>query len=219
MYNTTASAITTPTPKPTSIPSRTTPSHAANQTTFKKKINNYDSIKSMFYTRKVLVPTNIEWRRYSKMVPKWSHSSPFGVKHNLDSSHVERGNLSQDELYFDCGMWSVKHLLAAWYSDTQHHNGSHSANGCLDFQGKSIPSKIPNEVSISSGSHNAIAGGKWGGGALSWGCWPQIEVMTIMRGDNILQGLLTPSGPCVNSHCLKLTPNGPKWFRLGLAHC
>ena len=38
------------------------------------------------------------------MIPKWSHSSPFGLKHNLDSSHVERGNLSQDELYFDCGM-------------------------------------------------------------------------------------------------------------------
>ena len=128
LYNTTASATTTPTPKPTSIPSRTTPSHAANQTTFKKKTNNYDSIQSMLYTNQVLAPTNIEWRRYSKMVP---------------SGHVEPGNLSQDQLYFDCGMWSVKHLLTAWYSDTQHHNGSHSTNGCLDPQGKSLtPSKM-----------------------------------------------------------------------------
>lgn len=30
------------------------------------------------------------------MVPKWSHSSPLGLKHNLDSGHVEQGNLSQD---------------------------------------------------------------------------------------------------------------------------
>ena len=89
LYNTTASATTTPTPKPTSIPSRTTPSHAANQTTFKKKTNNYDSIQSMLYTNQVLATTNIEWRRYSKMVP---------------SGHVELGNLSQDQLYFDCGM-------------------------------------------------------------------------------------------------------------------
>lgn len=77
LYNTTASATTTPTPKPTSIPSRTTPSHAANQTTFKKKTNNYDAILSMLYTNQVLAPTNIEWRRYSKMMP---------------SGHVELGN-------------------------------------------------------------------------------------------------------------------------------
>lgn len=38
---------------------------------------------------------------------------PLGLKHNLDSGNVELGNLSQDELYFDCGMRSVKHLLTA----------------------------------------------------------------------------------------------------------
>lgn len=35
--STTASAMMTPTPKPTSIPSKTTPSQAANQTTFNRK--------------------------------------------------------------------------------------------------------------------------------------------------------------------------------------
>jgi len=166
LYNTTASAITTPTPKPTSMPSRTTPSHAANQTTFKKKTNNYDSIKSMLYTNQVLAPTNIEWRRYWKMVPQVvPQFPPWSETQFRQFSCRARKFVTRYELYFDCGMWSVKHLLTAWYSDTQHHNGSHSAKGCLDPRGKSLtPSKIPNEVSISSGSHNAIAGGGEVGG-------------------------------------------------------